>query len=127
MASPAAVAKFRTFDDARAHCIAWMRIYRERSPYDWGWDTVATLFCEPVPELPCYVMPLVSGDQDRGYTAGLSFAAGVKYEGRYWQGRVPDTGAEPTLSGLVLDTLDSILGVLVIVSRISLRDPDQNS
>ena len=83
MASPAAVATFQTSDEARAHCVVWMRTYKERSPYDWEWDTAATLFCEPSPEFPCYVMPLVTGDRRRGCTAGLSFAAGVKYEGRY--------------------------------------------
>lgn len=127
MPSPAAVPTFQAFDDARAHCIVWLGTYKNRSPYRWEWDTTATLFCEPVPGFPCYVMPMVTGNPDRGFTARLAFSAGVKYEGRYWQGRVPGPDEAPILSESALDTLDSILGVLDVASRISIGDPDSNS
>ena len=127
MAPTAVAATFDTFDDARAHGIVWLTAYKERSPYRWEWDTTATLFCEPLPEFPCYVMPMVTGDPDRGFTARLAFSAGVKYEGRYWQGRVPGPDEAPILSESALDTLDSTLGVLDVASRISIGDPDSNS
>lgn len=52
-------------------------------------------------------MPLVTGDQDGGYVARLAFTAGVKHDGRYWQGRLPGPYNPPVLSDRVLDTLDS--------------------
>ena len=119
MAPPTAVALFQTYGDARARSVAWMATYKERSPYGWRWDTDASLFCELLPQLPCYVMPLVTGEPGRGYTALLAFAAGVKYEGRYWQGRVPDADEAPILSEDVLDALDSILGVLIVGAQLS--------
>ena len=119
MSSPPSVALFQTHDDARAHSVAWMGAYKERSPHGWRWDTASSLFCEPVPQLPCYVMPLVTGDRSGGYAALLAFTVGVKYEGRYWQGRVPDADGAPVLSENVLDALDSILGVLFGAAQLS--------
>ncbi len=109
--------KFDSLSEAEAHAVQWMAELRSRSDYEWEWDTPAALVCEPVPGFPCRVMVLTPPDGDR-FLSRLAFTAGIKYEGRYWQGLIEDE--EGLLSGAALSETDAIIGVLVTASQTSL-------
>lgn len=109
-----AVVPFRY--EAEAVAVFWLEKLREDGDYDWRWDTPTTLICEPVPGFPCRVLAL-GAPVGEGFAPCFGFTAGLKYEGRYWQGRITDEDGLPLPPETGLPELKAVLSVLVSNSR----------
>ena len=86
------------------------------SEHDWRWDTPSMLVSEPVCGFPCRVVVLTEPAAD-GFVPCLAFTAGLKYEGRYWQGRLTDEDDLPLEPRQALCELETVLEVLVAASQ----------
>lgn len=107
----------KTAAEAQADAVQWLDEYHRVSAYEWERSTPTTLACEPRPKFPCYVMAVATPDGDNGYRPRLAFTAGVKHDGRYWQGLIPEGDDHSGLSVHALSNLDAVLGVFVTASR----------
>ena len=108
---------FDSRSEAEASSVVWMGKLVDDSDYDWQWDTPITLACEPVSGFPCWIMVLTTRTGN-GFVPCLAFTAGVKYEGRYWQGRLTDDDGLPLGFQEALSELTTILEVLIPASQI---------
>lgn len=104
--------------EAEAAAAFWMGRFATDSEHDWRWDTPTTLADEPVSGFPCRVMVLTVPAAD-GFVPCLAFTAGLKYEGRYWQGRLTDEDGLPLEPRTALSELETILDVLIPASQTS--------
>ena len=102
--------------EAEAEAVRWLAEFAGDGDYDWEWDTPNTLACEPVTGFPCRVMVLATRVGD-GFVPCMAFTAGLKYEGRYWQGRITDENDLPLPPQAALSELKTVLGVLVPASQ----------
>ena len=109
-------AVFGSRSEAETSAVPWMEELAESSDYDWEWDTPTTLFSEPAPGFPCRVIALATPTGD-GFVPCLAFTAGIKYEGRYWQGRLTDDEGTPLGLQEAVCELGTILEVLVPASQ----------
>ena len=98
----------------------WLDEYRRVSSYEWERRTPTTLESEPHPGFPCYVMAMATPDGDSGYRPSLAFTAGVKHDGGYWQGLIPEGDDHPGLSVQALSDLDAVFDVFVTASQVAL-------
>ena len=110
---------YRSRSEAERRAGAWLAELAEDRAYDWEWDTPTILACEPVSGFPCRVMAMVI-PVGGGFAPGLAFTAGIKYEGRYWQGRITDPDGMPLPLKAAISELKIILGVLVPASQVSI-------
>lgn len=102
--------------EAEAAAVFWMGRFGEDSEHDWRWDTPTMLVSEPVSGFPCRVLVLTVPDAD-GFVPCLAFTAGLKYESRYWQGRLTNEDDLPLEPRTALTELETILEVLVAASQ----------
>ena len=111
-----AIRAFRSRSEAEAEAVRWLETLVGDGEYRWEWDTPTTLACEPYPDFPCRVMAWTA-KEDGGFVPCYAFTAGVKYHGRYWQGRVTDEKDRPLPPPEAISELRIILGVLVPASQ----------
>lgn len=102
--------------EAEAAAVFRMERFAADSEHQWRWDTPTMLAAEPVSGFPCRVMVLTVPATD-GFVPCLAFTAGLKYEGRYWQGRLTDEDDLPLEPRMALSELETILEVLVPASQ----------
>ncbi len=107
---------FRSRAEAESEAVRWLETLADDDVYRWDWDTPTTLACEPYPGFPCRVMAWTAEDAG-GFVPCYAFTAGLKYQGRYWQGRLTDENGRPLPPGQAISELKGILGVLVPASR----------
>ena len=104
--------------EAEAAAVFWMGRFATDSEHHWRWDTPTTLAGEPVSGFPCRIVVLAMPATD-GFIPCLAFTAGLKYEGRYWQGRLTDEDGLPLEPRTALSELETILEVLISASQTS--------
>ena len=107
----------KTLAEAKVDAVHWLDEYHRISAYEWEQRTPTTLACEPRPRFPCYVMAMATPHGDNGYRPCLAFTAGVKHDGRYWQGLIPEGANHQGLSFQALTNLDAVLGVFITASQ----------
>lgn len=105
------------------HCaVGWLKRLRSHSSYEWNWEPPAALWCEPAPDVPAQVVGSASPAGPR-WAPSLWFTVGVKYEGRYWQGRIGELDDATVLSDEALAAFETVLGVLKLAARMSYPVP----
>lgn len=109
-------AAFPSRSAAMANAAGWLERLAADRRFDWEWDGPTTWACEPAPGFPCRVL-VMAAPVGEGFAPCFAFTAGVKYEGRYWQGRMTDEDGAPLPPEEALSELQDVLGVLVSVSR----------
>ena len=107
---------FPSRSEATASAVGWLEKLAADQSFDWEWDGPTTLSSEPAPGFPCRVL-VMAAPVEEGFAPCFAFTAGVKYEGRYWQGRMTEEDGTPLAPGQALSELRDVLGVLVSVSQ----------
>ena len=107
---------FRSRSGAEAEAVRWLETLVGDGEYGWAWEASNTLACEPFPGFPCRVMAWAVEDAG-GFVPSYAFTAGVKHEGRYWQGWVTDENDRPIPPPDAISELKIILGVLIPASQ----------
>lgn len=114
--------RFSSRADAEAWATGWLRRLETESDYEWDWEPPSSAVCEVAPGVPVRVVGTAAPIGEEWAPSAI-FTVGVKYEGRYWQGRVGEWDRPGTLSGAALVVLDAILKVLGSAARTSLPAP----
>lgn len=114
--------RFSSRAEAEAWAAGWLRNLETESDYEWEWEPHGSVACELAPGVPARVVGMAASVGEEWAPSAI-FTVGVKYEGRYWQGRVGEWDRPGTLSGAALLVLDAILKVLASAARTSLPAP----
>ncbi|MCY3539961.1 MAG: hypothetical protein F4Y75_05010 [Acidimicrobiia bacterium] len=79
--------RFASPKEAESEAAIWLRRLPSRSRFEWKRDSPDTLVCVLADKAPAQVVAGTYRSESE-WCPSLWFTVGVKYEGRYWQGRV---------------------------------------
>ena len=108
-----------TDEEAKAVAVRVLKAYKDMSRFDWEQLTSTTISCDPLPQLPCYVMAVAAVTGNGGHRPSLAFTVGTKGgDLGYWQGFFPERTSDTPLAVDDLPQLDRVLELLVLVAQI---------